>query len=948
MYGTNIIGNGQWRFGEQPWRLSGGEYNFGDTPVNRTFYYRGQDVYWGNGPWGMPYTTPMANPVYTITNFYFDKYSNTLSVVTTGIVSEATAYWSFSAPSAMLTNSSAYATRYTHLHDGSGASVSTDLNPLPTGTVTIVFSNVVGYTKPANAAVVLAGASPQEVTGLYTRQFGTLHILPRDDYENVLTNAAWTITANPSDYAGQTFGRTGETTISNAPVGEYSVYFNSLSSLYGSPTPNPVTHTTTEGVVTDFITTYSFTGKKLTVHVILAGETNSNWLVGAGYVQRAPEGTPIPDDPESFFYPVDWEVTLTAIPSNIVVDGVTYRSYLFDWTGRRWNGSTWINNELGSYTSPTRVNPITLKMDNDRIVTVLFSREKYPWDNAGDLDGDSLRDVWEVAWGLNPKDSATINGSFGNIDGDWIPSTATNPPALVAVRDDSQSPDGDMAGGVYWVSYDGIAGAIPGYPLMRTRMLTPQTLGVGAKTGYAGGPSFHNLLECRGFDGFISTNGGRWTSATTFDVFWTPDDDPGTDPMVADTDDDEMTDGWEYYFWYWRSAEAFARGLTASANLSWVTLKPAIANAGNWDTDGDGLTDSAEYLLGADPTHADTDGDSMDDWYENSFELNLLDYSDALANTDADYMAVRRDLRVLEMTNGITNVVSGTLFADNVLFGPDGQFWVDVDGDNAFTLYADTVLIGDSALSNGLPGTVISDVYYGMVSGLPRYLPGYPVWVDMDADGIYTTGMDIPLINPAIKNELVYMAPPPLFPDGSPGESSFSPVTAWFEGSLAAGYTLTNISVSITWTGPWLTERYNAYQEYLGGDYLGRVSWDAGGRVIAENDDFLFPNRTAFTQPANQDSDNDGIPDGWELYVGLNPNYAADAGGTMTEPSPFSSLRNRDEWANLSHPLSRDLAWDTKITAERIRKPSLLPRRTIRIRRIPTGMGWMTDRSATL
>ncbi len=53
----------------------------------------------------------------------------------------ATIYWSFYAPSALLTNSSAYANRYTRTqHDGA---VSTYVNPLPTGTVTIVFFNVV-------------------------------------------------------------------------------------------------------------------------------------------------------------------------------------------------------------------------------------------------------------------------------------------------------------------------------------------------------------------------------------------------------------------------------------------------------------------------------------------------------------------------------------------------------------------------------------------------------------------------------------------------------------------------------------------------------------------------------------------------------------------------------------------------------------------------------------
>ncbi|MGI6087511.1 MAG: LamG-like jellyroll fold domain-containing protein, partial [Kiritimatiellia bacterium] len=922
--GSNLSGT-EWRNTDGgTWHDSGESADLGDDRVIE-FVYRGKDVYWtvnaSNNQWGMPHETLVVNPHQDYsTNFYFFKYSNTLSVVTEGVLTHTNAIWSFLGPSALLTNSSAYQARYTNTHYGDGSPVETILHPMPTGTVRITFGDIVGYAKPPNVVLVVSGANPQTVTGVYARQIGDIRIFPQFE-GSALTNATWSITEYPDDYPAGTPGYplsgAGEMIIPNVPVGNYTVQFNS-DAFYGDPTPPVVSKVNVQDATTDYIAVYKFTGKKLTVHVVLPSETNGNWLVGAGAVQLVPPGSSTTNAPEVFYYPADTDVTLTAIPSNVVVDGVAYKSYFFEWTGRRWNGVTWVDNELGGHGSPCRINPISLKMDNDRMVTVLFSREKYPWDNVGDLDGDGLPDEWEIMMGLSPKDSAAIHGAYGNPDGDWIPSVETNPPTLVSIIDDSNSPDGEMAGGVYWVSYDGIAGAVPGYPLRRTRMLKPQTLGVGSMMGYAGGPAFHNLLECRGFDGFYKTNGGHWTSATTFDAYWTPDDDPGTDPLLADTDNDQMTDGWEYYFWYWRSADAAARGLTASANLDWVMLHPNFANAGDWDTDGDGLTDFQEYMLGTDPTHADTDGDSMDDWWECQYDnLNPLDYSDSVDNSDADYMAVRRNLCVLEMTNGITNVVSGTLFTQNVLEGPSGEYWVDVDGDNAFTLYTDIILVGGEALSHGLIGVVVSDVYYGMAPGLPRYLPGYPVWVDTDGDGIYTTEIDIPLINPPIKHELVYMAPPEEFPEGAPGETSFSPLTAWFEGRLVSGYTLGTNQVSVTWNGPWQTERYNAYQEYLGGDYLGRLSWDAGGRVISENDDFLFPDRTAFTNPNNQDTDNDGIPDGWELYVGLDPNYETDASWNHDEPlvdgEKPAFLNNREEWANLSHPLSRELAWDTKI-----------------------------------
>ena len=50
------------------------------------------------------------------------------------------------------------------------------------------------------------------------------------------------------------------------------------------------------------------------------------------------------------------------------------------------------------------------------------------------------------------------------------------------------------------------------------------------------------------------------------------------------------------------------------------------------DTDGDGLTDDFEKLLGTDPTKADTDGDGLSDAYETS-----VSHTDPLsADTDHD------------------------------------------------------------------------------------------------------------------------------------------------------------------------------------------------------------------------------------------------------------------------------------------------------------------------
>jgi hypothetical protein len=65
-----------------------------------------------------------------------------------------------------------------------------------------------------------------------------------------------------------------------------------------------------------------------------------------------------------------------------------------------------------------------------------------------------------------------------------------------------------------------------------------------------------------------------------------------TDPLDADTDDDGLTDGDEYY-----------------PPDGWNVTNPDVP-----DTDGDGLLDGAErYTHGSDPTRTDTDGDTLGD-----------------------------------------------------------------------------------------------------------------------------------------------------------------------------------------------------------------------------------------------------------------------------------------------------------------------------------------------
>ena len=59
------------------------------------------------------------------------------------------------------------------------------------------------------------------------------------------------------------------------------------------------------------------------------------------------------------------------------------------------------------------------------------------------------------------------------------------------------------------------------------------------------------------------------------------------------------------------------------------------------------------------------------------------------------------------------------------------------------------------------------------------------------------------------------------------------------------------------------------------------------------------------TNISNFDSDNDGIPDGWEIGYGLNPLNAKDA----LVDSDNDGLSNREEYEWLTDPTDADMDW---------------------------------------
>ena len=141
-------------------------------------------------------------------------------------------------------------------------------------------------------------------------------------------------------------------------------------------------------------------------------------------------------------------------------------------------------------------------------------------------------------------------------------------------------------------------------------------------------------------------------------VEWSPEN--RTDPTMEDTDDDGLPDGYEYYFWYRAlvgdtkgvqmvgsrfNPDNIAQGIEITSAEIATNFNPtvkALDNVLQRDTDGDGLTDLEELAMGTNPVHWDTDGDGMSDLYEVMWNLQPLKTfveEPSQRNPDGDFMA---------------------------------------------------------------------------------------------------------------------------------------------------------------------------------------------------------------------------------------------------------------------------------------------------------------------
>ena len=306
-----------------------------------------------------------------------------------------------------------------------------------------------------------------------------------------------------------------------------------------------------------------------------------------------------------------------------------------------------------------------------------------------------------------------------------------------------------------------------------------------------------------------------------------------TYPNDPDSDDDGIPDGWEVYY----------------------NFNPLLPSDADNDDDGDGYdsnrdtyvnseekhTNYEEYLAGTNPWEYDSDGDKMSDGWELFYGLNPLISADAWYDSDEDGWDSNFNLE-LEYDERYFNYME--------FFNDTNPLVKDTDGDtmhDGWEVYFGLEPLRPSDNFEDKEGDLLVNVYEYNNSLVNTG------WVDND--GIFTTRPDYNDTDEdtiSDNDELFnYLTDPTSndtdgdgMPDGWEIKYGLNPISA-----LDANQDLDNDgwdfdrNFNIT-----SDERFTNLEEYLNG-----------------------------TNPSNNDTDGDGMPDGWEAHYNLNPTDSSDA-----------------------------------------------------------------------
>ena len=511
-----------------------------------------------------------------------------------------------------------------------------------------------------------------------------------------------------------------------------------------------------------------------------------------------------------------------------------------------------------TYNGASGVNPfvnvtdieLASDMDTDDLtLTEEFKANTNPSQN--DTDGDGLTDKWEVAYkgasGVNPLVNVTDTELASDMDDDGLTLTEefkanTNPAA--------NDTDGDGFTDKWEVTYNGASGVNPLVNVTDTELtsdmdddsltLTEEfkantnpslndTDGDGLadkwEVTYNGASGVNPLVNVTDteltsdmdndslnlIEEFMANTNPAVNDTDGDDLIDGTEVSIKTDPLNPDTDDDKLEDGYEHKNSKTDPLDNDTDNDGLEDGFEEITLG---SNPLSNDSDGDGLNDSYEYnVLGTDPALNDSDGDTLTDGHELSSELGTNPLSN---DTDSDGLTDAHEISPGLGTDPLSNDSEGDGLTDGHEFltlGTD-PLSNDSEGDG-LTDGHEVLTLGTDPLSNDSDGDGLNDGYELTTSKTD------PTLKDTDSDGL----------NDGYEDKDT---------DTNPGNSDSD--------------------------GDGLNDGWEyEYREFHGVNPL--IS--ASGQELASDYDgdglSLLEESIAGTDPGNNDTDGDGLSDGWEV-----------------------------------------------------------------------------------